>query len=193
MVVRGSLRRICSVASAGCLLIACGSGTLPARVPVVVSPPPPRPRTFQLTPDAQTLAVGETVTVRAIVSGEDNPALLWTRDCESGSVAVAVDPLGSSATITAERAGSCFVEVELDHGQAYASAWIRIPPLPFGNACSRNSECAADAPVCRSSSVACGPTCTRTCSADADCPAPFRCVATRHLCQATPYVDDVCD
>jgi hypothetical protein len=185
------LRRIFWVTSAGCLLMACGSETPPARTRGVVSPAPHPPPTITLTPDAQTLVVGETVTLRAAVSGDDKPIIVWSPYCESGRVAVAVDPLGTPATITAERAGSCFVQVEVD-GQANASTWIRIAPLPFGNACSLDSECAADAPVCGMSSPYCGATCTRTCNADADCPALFKCASSRHLCLAIPYPDDVC-
>jgi len=193
--MRSLLRSICWVASAGCLLMACGSEAPPDRVPVVVPPPPPPPppRTVTLTPNVQTLAVGQTVTLRATVSGNDKPVLVWSSSCESGRVAVAVDPLGTSATITATRAGVCGVVVTLDDGQAYLSAWITIPPLPLGDACSLDSECAADAPVCGVSNPFCGGTCTRTCSADADCPAPFKCAVSRHLCQAIPYPDDVCD
>jgi hypothetical protein len=105
---------------------------------------------------------------------------------------VAVDPLGTSATITATRAGVCVVTVNYEDGRASAWAWITIPPLPFGDACSLDSECAADAPVCGVSSPPCGRTCTRTCSADADCPARFGCVLSRRLCKAIPYPDDVC-
>jgi len=138
----------------------------------------------------ESIAVGQTVTLRATVPGDDKPVLVWSPYCESGKVAVAVDPLGTSATITAERAGACFVTVV--NGQAYASSWITIPPLPLGDACSLSSECAADAPICGVSFAPCGRTCTRTCSADADCPAPFKCAVSRHLCQAIPYPDDVC-
>lgn len=189
--MKSLLRSLCWVVSAGCLLLACGPETPPDPLPQPPPPPPP-PRTVTLTPRVQTLAVGQTVTLRANVSGNDKPVLVWSPSCESGKVAVAVDPLGTSATVTAERAGACFVQVDLDHGQDTASAWITIPPLPLGDACSHNSECAADAPVCAMIYAECGRTCTRTCSTDADC-APFTCASSRHLCQAIPYPDYLCD
>ena len=192
--MRSLMRSLFLLASAGCLLMACGPETPPDRGPGVVSTPPPPPpsHTVTLTPDTQTLAVGQTVSLRAAVSGNDKAALVWSPSCESGRVAVAVDPLGTSATITATRAGVCAVVVNLDGGQASAWAWITIPPLPIGDACSLDSECAADAPVCGVSYPPCGGTCTRPCSADADCPAPFSCAVSRHLCKAIPYPDDVC-
>jgi hypothetical protein len=192
--MRSLLRNICWVASAGCLLMACGPETPPDRVRVVVPPPPPPPPIVTLTSNGQTLAVGQMVTLRATFSGDDKPVLVWSHHCESGSVAMAIDPLGTSATITAERAGACIVGVSLDHGQAYASAWIPILPLPLGDACELDSECAADAPVCgESDPSSCKWTCTRTCSADADCPAPFKCAVSQHLCQAINYPQNVCD
>ena len=191
--MRSLLRSICCVASAGCLLMACGSETPPDEGPGVVSPPPPPPPlTFTITPDAQTLTVGQTVTLQAIVSGNDKLVPVWTPYCESGLIAVAVDPPGTSATITAKRAGACFVWVQLGDGGPSGLASITIPPLPLGDACAHNSECASDAPVCGVSSPVCGTTCTRHCSADADCPASIKCDSSRHLCRAIPYPDDVC-
>ncbi len=184
------LRSLCWVVAVGCLQMACGSETPPDRGSP--PPPPPPPPTLTITPDAQTLAVGETVTLRAVVSGNDKTALVWSPSCESGRVAVAVDSLGTSATITATRAGICAVTVNYEDGRASAWAGIKIPPLPIGEACSLASECAADGPVCGVSHPPCGRTCTRTCSTDADCPAPFGCAVSQHLCRAIPYPDDVC-
>jgi hypothetical protein len=76
--MRSLLGSICWVASAGCLLMACASETPPDRV----SPSPPPPRTVTLTPNAQTLAAGQTVTLRATVSGNDKPVLVWSPHCE---------------------------------------------------------------------------------------------------------------
>ena len=140
--MRSSLRNTCWVVSAGCLLVSCGPETPPERP----SPSPsPSSRAVTLAPSVESIAVGQTVTLRATVPGDDKPVLVWSPYCESGKVAVAVDPLGTSATITAERAGACFMTVV--NGQAYASSWITIPPLPLGDACSLSSECAADAPI----------------------------------------------
>jgi len=192
--MRSLIRSICWVASAGYLLIACGSEN-PTDRETGDGPPPPAPSpTVTLAPNPQTLALGQTTTLRATVSGSDKPVLFWDSQCESGSVAVAVDPLGTLATITATRAGACIVGVTLDGPahRAHASARIRIPPLPFGEACSSSSECATDASVCTAIHTGCGRTCTRTCSADADCPAPFQCVSSLHLCRAILYPDDRC-
>ena len=53
------------------------------------------PRAHRRLPSARTTSL------RVTVSGNDKPVLFWIPQCESGSVAVAVDPLGTSATITA--------------------------------------------------------------------------------------------
>jgi hypothetical protein len=162
----------------------------------------------RLDPGETTLAIGQSATVAAAVTGASSPTLQWWVDVdptpaadEYGAsqpwdVALAVEITNGSAVVTARAVGTFVLGVEASALASSATARIAVVQapgtVPFNSTCKRDSECVVDAALCRPYYVYCtykqlatlvGTSCTKGCSTDADCPSGISCEPTAHYCK----------
>jgi len=145
-----------------------------------------------IAPAAQTLAIGDSVTLEVTIQPSSTLPLLWHVVSEGADLPLTQED-GASASVTAGGPGFSYVSAMLSDESGFATAIIKVLPLPFANECGADEECSGDM-ICRQSVTLCHRSCTFGCASDEDCPPLTRssCNLDFHTCRAITNVDVQC-